>query len=258
MAWRNRWLLASFARREVLNRYTGSVAGLGWALAHPLALLAVYGFVFSTVFRIKLPPEAGAASYTAFVAVTLWPWLMFADALDRGMGAIRANAELIRKVAFPHRLLIEAAVLASFAVHMVGYLVVLVVLRLMGEPIHLAGLPWAMLLLAMLAMGTVGIAAFLATLQVLLRDVQQVVAVLMALLFYATPVLYPASLVPERFRPWLQANPLAWVVERLREVMLAGAPPSPVDIGIAFASLSALAAGLWVFQRVSPYFEDYL
>ena len=258
MAWRKPWLLASFTRREILGRYAGSAVGLGWALAHPLALLAVYGLVFSTVFRIKLPPEAGEVSYTAFVAVTLWPWLMFADALDRGMGAVNANADLVRKVAFPHRILVEAAVLASFAVHTTGYLVVLLVLRLLGEPLHLAGLPWMLVLLALLALGTVGLAAFLATLQVLLRDVGQVVTVLMALLFYATPVLYPASLVPERLRPWLQANPLAWVAERAREVMVAGSGPSTTDLGIALVAALALAGGLWLFQRVSPYFEDYL
>lgn len=258
MSWRHRWLLASFARREVLNRYSGSAVGLGWALVHPVALLAVYAFVFSSVFRVALPPDAGTTSYIAFIAVTLWPWLMFADALDRGMMAVQANADLVRKVAFPHRLLVEAAVLASFAVHAAGYVTVLVILRLIGEPLHLGGLPWTLVLLALLALGTVGLAAFLATLQVLLRDAQQVVAVLMTLLFYATPVLYPASLVPERFRPWLHANPLAWVAERLREVMVGGAGPSPVDLGIALGAVSLLAAGLWVFQRISPYFEDYL
>ncbi len=95
----------------------------------------------------------------------------------------------------------------------------------MGEPVNLWGLPWTLVLLALMAVGTMGLAAFLATLQVLLRDVQQVVAVLMTLLFYATPVLYPATLVPEQFRAWLRANPLAWVVERLREVMIAGSGP---------------------------------
>lgn len=258
MTWRNPWLLASFTRREILNRYAGSAAGLGWALANPLALLAVYAFLFSAVFRVTLPPESGTVSYTAFVAVTLWPWLMFSDAVTRGMASVNQNAGLVRKVAFPHRLLVESAVLSSFAIHLAGYLVVLVVLRLAGERLHLSALPWVLVLLAILALATVGVAAFLATLQVLLRDVEQVVAVLMLLLFYATPVLYPASLVPERLRPWLQANPLAWFAERLREVLIAGAGPSLVDFGIAAGALAALAAGLWVFQRVSPYFEDYL
>ena len=258
MAWRHRWLLLSFTRREILNRYVGSVGGLGWALAHPLALLAVYGLVVTAIFRVRLPPDLGTASYMAFVAVTLWPWLMFAEALDRGMRSVQASGDLIRKIAFPRHLLVTSAVLACFALHAGGYLLVLFVLRALGEPIHLAGLPWAFVLLAFLGAGTIGLAAFLATLQVLLRDVAQVVAVAMSVLFYVTPVLYPASLVPAAFRPWLDANPLTWVVERLREVMLTGAGPSVIDAGIAAGALVVLAAGLWVFNRASPYFEDYL
>lgn len=258
MFWRHRWLLWSFARREVLNRYAGSAAGIAWALAHPLALLAVYAFVFTGVFRVTLPPEAGTAGYTAFVAVTLWPWLMFAEGLTRGMAAVQANAGLIRKVAFPHQLVVHAAVLASFAVHLAGYLAVLVVLRLLGEPVHLSGLPWAFVLLLLLAMGTTGLAAAMATLQTLLRDVEQVVGVAITLVFYATPILYPATLVPVAFRPWLNLNPLAWVTERLREVLLAGAGPAPADLAIALVAVAVLALGLALFQRVSPYFEDFL
>ncbi|MBL0142255.1 MAG: ABC transporter permease [Betaproteobacteria bacterium] len=258
MIWRHRWLLWSFARREILNRYAGSAAGIAWALAHPLALLAVYAFVFTGVFRVKLPPEIGTAGYTAFVAVTLWPWLMFADGLDRGMASVQENAGLIRKVAFPHQLVVHAAVLASFAVHVAGYLAVLLVLRLAGEPLHLSGLPWAFVLLLLLAMGTTGLAAVLATLQTLLRDVKQVVGVAITLLFYATPILYPASLVPAALKPVIGLNPLAWIVERLREVLLTGAGPSPLDLAIALGSALTLAAGLAFFERVSPYFEDFL
>lgn len=258
MLWRHRWLLWSFTRREVLNRYAGSTAGLLWALAHPLALLGVYAFVFTGVFRIKLPPEAGASGYTAFVAVTLWPWLMFSDGLQRGMASVQANAGLIRKVAFPHQLVVHAAVLATFAVHAAGYVVVLLVLRATGEPVSLSGLPWAFVLIALLAVGTTGLAAAFATLQTLLRDVEQVVAVAMTLLFYATPILYPASLVPAALRPVIDANPLAWIASRLREVLLSGSGPAPADLAIALGCAAALAAGLALFNRVSPYFEDFL
>lgn len=258
MIWRHRWLLWSFARREILNRYAGSAAGIAWALAHPLALLAVYAFVFTGVFRVKLPPELGAAGYTAFVAVTLWPWLMFADGLERGMSSVQENAGLIRKVAFPHQLVVHAAVLASFAVHLVGYLAVLLVLRLIGEPVRLSGLPWAIVLLAFLAIGTTGVAAALASIQTLLADTRQAVGVALTLLFYATPVLYPVTLVPEALRPWMGLNPLAWVAERLREVLLTGSGPAPGDLAIAAAAVILLVLGLALFRRVSPYFEDFL
>jgi homopolymeric O-antigen transport system permease protein len=256
--WSRAWLLWSFTRREVLNRYAGSMAGLAWAIAHPLALLAVYAFVFTAVFRVSLPAGAGKASYLTFVAVSLWPWLMFSDGALRGMAAIRANEGLIRKVAFPHRLLVFAAVGSSFAIHVIGYAAVLVALRLLGQPIALRGAPAALVLLVALMVGTVGVAAFLAAIQTLLRDVEHVIPVVMMLLFYATPVLYPVSLVPERFRPWLEANPLTQVFERLHEVLLNGSGLVASDGWIFLAAFALLAAGLWVFERLSPFFEDFL
>ena len=256
--WSHRWLLWSFTRREILDRYTGSLGGFAWALAHPLALLAIYALVFTTVFRVQLPPGTVTVSYTAFVAVTLWPWLMFADGVTRGMGAIQGNAALIRKVAFPHRLVVFANVISSFAIHAIGYAAVLATLRALGEPLALSRVLAVGYLIFCLLVGTLGVAAFLAAVQVLVRDVSQLVGVLLALLFYATPILYPVSLVPEGMRPWLRGNPLTPLLERLREVLINNAPLVPGDLLILVAALLVFAAGLWVFERLSPFFEDFL
>ena len=252
------WLLLSFARREVLERYAGSVSGLAWTLLHPLAQLAVFSILFSQLFRVAVPAEYAGASFTAFVAVALWPWIMFSEGLVRAMGSVAANAGLIRKVAFPHRLLVYSSVLSCAAIHLAGYVTVLVVLRLAGEPIHLASLPLSLLLLVPYMLLAAGVGAALAAMQTLLRDVQHVVQVALMLLFYATPIIYPLSLVPQAWRPWVAANPLAWFSERQREVLLAGSGPVAGDALAALACLAAFAAGLWVFERLSPHFEDFL
>ena len=108
------WLLVSFTRREVLNRYAGSITGLAWTLLHPLAQLAIFAFVFSQIFRVTVPAEFPGATYTTFVAVALWPWIMFSEGLQRAMGSVAANAGLIRKVAFPHRLLVYPGAVPPF------------------------------------------------------------------------------------------------------------------------------------------------
>jgi ABC-type polysaccharide/polyol phosphate export permease len=252
------WLLFSFTRREIVSRYAGSVSGLAWTLFHPLAQLAIFAYVFSQVFRVGVPPGYPGATYVAFVAVALWPWIMFSEGMTRAMGSVGANAGLIKKVAFPHRLLVYASVLASCAVHAVGFVAVLVVLKLFGEPIRLSGLPIAILLMVPYMLLAAGLGAFLAALQALLRDVEHVVSVLITILFYASPILYPASIIPAALRGWVEVNPLGWYSERMREVLLQGAGLVPNDAVVALGCLLVFFAGLWVFNRLSPSFEDFL
>ena len=252
------WLLLSFTRREILGRYAGSVTGLAWTLLHPLAQLAIYAFIFSQIFRIGVPAGYSHVSYVTFVAVALWPWIMFSEGLQRAMLSIAANAGLIRKVAFPHRLLVYAAVLACCAVHAVGFVAVLTALRMAGEPIHLARIALAVVLLVPYMLLAAGIGAILAGLQTLLRDVEHVVQVILTIVFYASPILYPLSLIPQPLQPWAAINPLAWFSDRLREVLLQGSGFVAGDAIVALGCIAVFAAGLWFFQRLSPHFEDFL
>jgi len=252
------WLLLSFTRREILTRYAGSVSGLAWTLLHPLAQLAIFAWVFSAVFRVAVPAGYPGASYVAFVAVALWPWIMFSEALTRAMGSVGANAGLIKKVAFPHSLVVYAAVLAACTIHLAGFVAVMLALRFSGEPIRLSGIPLAFLLLVPYMLLATGLGAFLAALQTLLRDVEHVVQVVIMIVFYASPILYPASLLPAAMQGWVKVNPLAWYSERMREILLQGSGLVAGDAVMALGCIAVFFAGLWVFNRLSPSFEDFL
>jgi lipopolysaccharide transport system permease protein len=253
---RHRALFVNFFRRELFSRYLGSVSGFAWAFLHPLALLAVYHFVFTTVFRAG--PMNGK-SFLTFVAIALWPWLAAQEALQRGTVSIGGYAGLIRKVAFPHELVVYASVAATLVLQFIGYLAVLVVLALLGEPVRLVGLPAAVLMWIVLAIAVTGIALGLAALQVFIRDIEHILLPVLMILMYLTPILYPLSLVPESMRPWVAANPFGYLVGRLRDALLEGAlVPSWGDALALAVALALFAGGRWIFRRLSPHFEDFV
>ena len=253
---RDRALFRNFLRRELVTRYLGSISGFAWALVHPLALLAVYHFVFTTVFRTT---GFAGQSFLAFVAVALWPWLAAQEALQRGAVSLAGYAGLIRKVAFPHEIVVYASVAATLALHLAGYLIVLLVLLFAGEPLHLEGLVIALPLWLVMAIAVAGLTLALSSLQVFVRDVEHVLMPALMILMYLTPILYPLALVPETLRPWVAANPFGWLVGRLRDALLEGRLTfEPADAIALLVAILVFLAGRWMFRRLSPYFEDFL
>ena len=253
---RDRALFANFFYRELTTRYLGSITGLAWALLHPLALLGVYHFVFTTVFRAT---GFAGQSFLAFVAVALWPWLAAQEGLQRATVSLAGYSGLIRKVAFPHEIVVYASVAATLALQFVGYVAVLVVLRIAGESIHFEGLLVAVPLWIVLAIAVSGLALLLSALQVFIRDVEHVLMPLLMILMYLTPILYPLTLVPQQLRPWVAANPFSWLVGRLRDALLDGRLAIDWTDGVALAgALLLFFVGRAVFRRLSPHFEDFV
>jgi len=253
-----RWLVYELLRRELVQRYGGSVSGMAWTFFQPLAQLAIFAFVFSQIFRATVPAEYPGVTYIAFVAVAIWPWTLFSEAILRGMAAITANAGLIRKVALPSEVFVYAAVGACCVVHVAGFLVVLLVLRACGEAIHLSAIAFALALLVPYALLATGIALVLAALQTLVKDVEYGTGIVLSIVFYATPILYPLALVPERWRGALSWSPLAWLTGRIRDMLIGTPSFQAMDLAVLVACALVFAAGLWVFRRLAPYFEDFL
>jgi lipopolysaccharide transport system permease protein len=249
-------LFVNFLRRELLTRYLGSVTGLAWALIHPLALLTVYHFVFTTIFKAG---GFGRASFLLFVAVALWPWLAAQEAMQRAAVSIAGYSGLIRKVAFPHELIVYASVTGTLVLQFVGYILVLTVLALFGEPVRFAGLLVVIPMWVVMGVAVTGIALALAALQVFVKDIEHLLMPVLMILMYLTPILYPLTLVPASMRPWVAANPFGWLVGRLRDALLEGKLAPQWDDAVAVAgALAAFFAGRWVFRRLSPHFEDFV
>jgi lipopolysaccharide transport system permease protein len=250
-------LFSAFTLREMRSRYSGSVLGLAWAFIGPLAMLLIYAFVFGHILKPG-QSDLGAPSYILFLGAALWPWMMFSDGLLRGMGAIKANASLVRKVAFPHSVLVLSAVGATVALHLAGYVTVLAILAYIYGGISVAGIPAALLVLAALLVFTVGLALLLAALHTLLPDIEQATQPLLMMLYFLTPVLYPQSVIPEQYRAWFNWNPIALMIQRLREHLFGQPALNFTDLIVWMVAIAMFAVGYAVFVRLSPHFEDFV
>jgi hypothetical protein len=253
------WLLASFARREVLNRYAGSVTGLAWTLLHPLAQLAIFAFVFSQIFRVAVPAEYAARATPPSSAVALWPWIIVHRGLQRAMGSIAANAASSARSRFPTGCWSTRRSSRPSRVHAVGFVAVIIVLKALGEPIRLAAVPIAVVLLVPYMLLATGIGGRARRIH---RDVARHRAcgadrALDASLRLADPL----SLEPRSARAPVVAHgePRGLVFRAPARGASRGLRPGRRRPGgNAPCASRSFAAGLWVFNRISPHFEDFL
>lgn len=251
-------LLKILTLREIRERYLASVGGLAWAILIPLAQLAIYAFVFVKVLQVRIP-GADVAGFVPFLAVAFWPWTAFADGLSRGSMAITENEALIGKVAVPHVVLVLSSTTAAFILAIVGYAAVLGIMAMVGVKIYPLGLLIAAWVLLQIFVFTLALAFFASAIQVFVRDLAHALTPILMLGFFGTPILYSWDMVPERFQSWLQFNPFAYYVSRLRQGLLEGQWPwSNADWLMPAAALALLALGYGFFKRLSPRFEDFL
>jgi lipopolysaccharide transport system permease protein len=258
--WRRRQLIAQFVRREVQSRYRGSAFGLVWSFLTPLLLLAVYTFVFGVVFEARWPgPRPGSLGQFALVVFCgLVVLNLFAECVSRAPGLVLGSPTFVKRVVFPLEIL-PVVTVGTALVTTAASLAVLLAVRLAVE----GSLPWTValvpLVLVPVVLLTLGATWFLASLGVFVRDINYLVALLLQMLVFVTPVFYPLEAVPEQFRAVLSVNPLQPAVDDLRRVVLWGRPPvwPRLALSLAVGALAAALGHAW-FMRTRRAFADVI
>jgi ABC-type polysaccharide/polyol phosphate export permease len=250
----SRELLANLALREIRGKYKRTVLGQAWSLLNPIALMATYSVVFSVL--LKAHPDQGDPSgldvFALWLSCALLPWIFFANVVTSGMSSVLANANLIKKVYFPRETLVIADALSWLFTFSIEMLVLLTALLIFGAS-PLLYVPAAVAFMALLFCFGLGLALMLAVANVYFRDTQHFVAIAMQLWFYATPIVYPASLIfgeHPGVKTYYRLNPIERFAEVFRNLLYDNRWPSAANtLVLTVISLGVLAIGMAVFRR---------
>ena len=257
--WRHRILILELVKRDVIGRYKGAALGVLWALFYPVMMIAIYTFVFSDVFRLRW--AGGPESKTLFATMVFSGLIvhgLFAECLVQGPTVIVRNPTFVKKIIFPLEILPWVTVLSALFHTIVGTIVLCLFILVTQGQVSVQAL-WLPVLFLPLLLMAVGLCWFLASVGVYLRDVAQITSALSMVLLFMSPVLYPASALPERLRPLFDLNPLTPAIEQTRRILVLGEPLAwstwLIQLGAGF--VVAWLGLLW-FQKIREIFADVL
>ncbi len=258
--WQHRLLVWQMSRREVVGRYRGSWMGLAWSFFNPILLLTVYTFVFSVVFKARWGTggEESKATFAIVLFVGMIVHGLFAECVNRAPGLILSNANFVKKVIFPLEILPWVAMGATLFHTGISLLVLLLAQLILNQT-----LPWTCMLLPVilfpLILITIGFTWFLAATGVFVRDISQTTGIFTTVLMFLSPVFYPISSLPKEYQGWLGLNPLTFIIDQARQVLIWERLPDWSGLSMYYAiSLLIAWMGFWWFQKTRKGFADVL
>lgn len=251
--WRE--LLWQMVGREVKARYKQSVLGYFWVILNPLAQMLVMSFAFSIILRI--PTNASSnIPYSIFLFVALLPWTLFANSLGSATAALVSAGSLITKIYFPRTILVLATLFAKIIDFLFSTSILVVYMIIYHIPINI-NILWIIPIFFIQQIFTLGLSLFFAAANLLYRDIQYLLSLILTLWMYLTPIIYPADIVPERFKFLFQLNPMSVIVNAYRQVILGGGAPKYSSLIVAtLVSFIILLVGLSYFKSREKIFAD--
>lgn len=251
-------LILQFTRQDLIDRYAGSVLGGLWTFIQPLINMLVFILVFSQLMGARLPEISGSFSYSVYLIAGLLGWIAFASTLTRTTTAFIDKAHLINKVRLALWGLPLSIVLSDSIVFLISMGFFLGFLLLIEHPISPHYL-WIPLIFALQQSFAYTLGMVLAILGVFLRDIRELVTVVLQVWFWLTPIVYVFSIIPESMQPWLRFNPMFPVVDAYHSVVLLNANPQPLGLILLAAAAALLfALGRWLFNRLERDIRDLI
>ena len=259
IGWLNRHLIWQLVQRDFLARYRGSLFGIAWSFVTPILLLLIYSFVFGVVFKARWGAQGQddvgfvATFYTGMVVHSI-----FADALNRAPSLIVGNPSFVKRIVFPLEILPIVLVTAALITGAIGIVILLAFNMASHQTFALTALFLPIVLAPYLLM-ILAIVLFVSAVGVYFRDLGQFIGLVVTATLFMTPIFYPISAVPASFRPVMYLNPLTFIVEQARAVILYGHLPNWSGLALyAVSAVAALSLALLWFQKTRKGFADVL
>lgn len=246
-----------FTRQDLIQRFIGNGLGFGWAIIAPLAQMALFSLIFVHIFKARAG-SADGVSFIAFLSLGMWPYFAFSEAVSRGLSTLTDQASLLTKVAVVPWHLVVARVNGAFLVHGTGFLLVVLVLALTGEPVMPSRLWLTLPSWAGLYGLALGLSLFFAMASVFIRDLKEIVTYLMSAALFLSPIMYATSMAPAFLQPWLRLNPLTGYIEGVRDTLLGLPTANPLPWLSALMTLGVVALAVFCYRRVRPHVIEFL
>jgi len=258
--YKNRQLVLQMCRREVLGRYRGSIIGVAWSFLNPFLMLAVYTFVFSVVFKARWG-STGSDNKVEFALILFVGMIIFnffSEVINRSPTLILSYANYVKKVVFPLELLPIINLGAALFHALISFLALLLAYGGFNQNLNWTLIYFPAIFLP-LVFFTLGISLILASLGTYIRDIGQMIGVLMSILMFLTPIFYPVSALPPKFQFWIMLNPLTFIIEQMRGIVIYGYFPDWQ--GILYYLITSILV-MWIgyiwFQKTRKGFADVL
>lgn len=257
-AWAYRYFILSSIRNDLTLRFARSKLGGVWVIIHPLVMVAIYAFILSAVIRAKLPGIENEHAYAIYLTAGIMAWTLFLEIIMRCLTLFIENGDLMKKMVFP-KVTLPLIILGSCIVN--NFFMFLAILGIFAALGHFPGweIFWLPLLTLVTALFALGIGLLAGAMNVFMRDIGQVVPIVLQVAFWLTPIVYPVNIIPQEYVDWLELNPMFYVISAYHDVLAYQTPPDLLGLAaIGGVSILLLAVALFVVRRASAEMVDVL
>jgi lipopolysaccharide transport system permease protein len=257
-AWRYRHFILSSVKNDLKARFARSRLGAAWMVLQPLAQVAIYSLVLSRVMGAKLPGVTNQYAYSIYLMAGMLAWSLFVEVVQRSLTLFVDNGNLMKKIFFPRICLPFIAVGSALVSNLLLFAATVAIFAIVGH-FPTSAIGWLPLLVAVNLAFSLGLGLLLGVINVFVRDVAQVMAVVLQLWFWITPIVYMPSILPQGFGRIIELNPLYYIVSGFQDVMLFDRTPNLPALGwTALGSLALLALAFMMFRKAAPEMVDVL